>query len=363
MAAASGRDDSALSKQLYTEAYRFDFFQAVRVLQRLAAATARPEADRARFPVGRDDPPQQEAVRFRSLPSHGFPAAAISEIRPSQASAGPPEMVTAFFGLTGPSGVLPRHYTTLLIERIRAKDFTLRDFLDLFHHRLTALFYRAWTKYRIPFAYEQSQWAGDKEPEDLFTSCLYCLLGLGTGGLHGRHTFDDEAFLFYAGHFAHYPRSAVALERMLVDYFALPVAISQFQGQWLYLSADDQSALPIAGRPFGLNNQLGRSVVIGERVWDVEGKFRARVGPLDYAGFRRLMPSGDTLGPLSQMMRTYAGPQFACDVQVVLLAAEVPRCRLGGDASDPARLGWNTWILSRTSDRDVSDAVFTWEET
>jgi type VI secretion system protein ImpH len=363
MAAARGRNDSALSKQLYAEAYRFDFFQAVRVLQRAARAAARTETDGAQFPVGQDGPPRQEAVRFRSLPSHGFPTGAISEIRAPQDAAGPPEMVTAFFGLTGPSGVLPRHYTTLMIERIRAKDYTLRDFLDLFHHRLTTLFYRAWAKYRVPFAYEQSRWSIDKEPEDLFTSCLYCLLGMGTRGLRGRHAFDDEAFLFYAGHFAHYPRSAVALERILADYFALPIAIGQFQGQWLYLSADDQSALPHAERPLGLNNELGRSVVIGQRVWDVEGKFRARVGPLDYAGFRRLMPSGDTLGPLSQMMRTYAGPQFACDVQVVLVAAEVPRCRLGGDGGDPARLGWNTWLFSRTADRDVSDAVFTWGET
>jgi type VI secretion system protein ImpH len=360
MAAASGRNDSALSEQLYAEAHRFDFFQAVRVLQRLGLAALRAETDQPRFPVGQDGAPQQEAVRFRALPSHSFPTGAVSEIRPPPEAAGPPEMVTAFFGLTGPSGVLPRHYTTLLIERIRAKDYALRDFLDLFHHRLTALFYRAWAKYRLPFAYEQSQWSADAQPEDLFTHCLYCLLGLGTGGLRGRLAFDDEAFLFYAGHFAHRPRSAVVLERILADYFGLPVAIRQFQGQWLYLSADDQSALPQSGRPQGLNNQLGRSVVIGQRVWDVEGKFRARVGPLNYAGFRRLLPSGDTLRPLSQMMRTYAGPQFACDVQVVLLAAEVPRCRLGGDG-DPARLGWNTWVFSQTVERDVSDTVFTWE--
>jgi len=360
MAAASGRDDSALSKQLYAEAYRFDFFQAVRVLQRLARTAARAEPDRPQFPVGQDFAPQQEAVRFRSLPSHGFPTGAVREIRPRQ-DTGPPEMVTTFFGLTGPSGVLPRYYTTLMIERIRAKDYTLRDFLDLFHHRLTSLFYRAWAKYRFPFAYEQSRWSVDVEPEDLFTSCLYCLLGQGTGGLRGRLAFDDEVFLFYAGHFAHYPRSAVALEQILADYFALPVVIRQYQGQWLYLSADDQSALPQAQRPQGLNNQLGSSVVIGQRVWDVEGRFRARVGPLDYAGFRRLMPSGDALRPMSQMMRTYAGPQFACDVQVLLLAAEVPRCRLGGDGSDPACLGWNTWVFSKTVDRDVSDAVFTWE--
>jgi type VI secretion system protein ImpH len=106
---------------------------------------------------------------------------------------------------------------------------------------------------------------------------------------------------------------------------------------------------------------LGASVVIGQRVWDVEGKFRVRLGPLDYAGFRRLMPSGDMLRPLCQIVRTYAGPQFEFDAQVVLRAAEVPCCRLGGDAADPSLLGWNTWVLSAAADHDAADAVFSWE--
>jgi type VI secretion system protein ImpH len=386
MAPASGRNDTPVSERLYAEGHRFDFFQAVRVLNRIALAASDGEGGRSRQPVGGDAAPRQESARFRALASHSFPPGAISEVRlparprpavaplapeqdalgsearlPVSALSAPPEVVTAFFGLTGPSGVLPPHYTTLLIERVRAKDYALRDFLDLFNHRLTSLFCRAWQKYRFPFAYEQSCWVSKDVPEDLVTQCLYCLLGLGTDGLRGRLAFDDEALLFYAGHFAHYPRSALSLERLLADYFELPVAIRQFHGQWLYLSEDSQSSLPCSRWPEGLNTQMGSSLLIGERVWDVEGKFRLRVGPLDYAGFRRLMPSGDVLQPLAQMVRTYAGPQFAFDVQVVLKAAEVPCCRLGGEGTDPSRLGWNTWALSAEVDHDVSDAVFSWE--
>ena len=104
-------------------------------------------------------------------------------------------------GLTGPSGVLPEHYTRLLIERLRAKDYTLRDFLDLFNHRVISLFYRAWEKYRFQFVYEQVKLGavGD-ETEDFFTKCLYCLVGMGTGGLRGRQKIDDETFLYYGGH-------------------------------------------------------------------------------------------------------------------------------------------------------------------
>ncbi len=297
-------------------------------------------------------------AQFSDRPHQRNPPAQANRRRPAGAARDDHGLSGAHGSQRGPAATL--HHAADRAQSA-AKDYALRDFLDLFNHRVTSLFYRAWQKYRLPFVYEQLRWSSDEGADDLVTQCLYCLLGLGTGGLRGRLSFDDETFLFYAGHFAHHPRSAQALERILADYFELPVAVRQFQGQWLYLSEEDQSSLPCPRWPQGLNTQLSRSVVIGQRVWDVEGKFRVQVGPLGYLAFRRLMPFGDVLRPLSQMIRTYVGPQFDFDVQVVLKAAEVPCCRLGGEGTDPSRLGWNTWILSKTVVHDVSDAVFAWE--
>ncbi len=64
-------------------------------------------------------------------------------------------MAVACLGLFGPSGSLPDHYTSLVIQRLRQHDFALRDFLDLFNHRTISLFYRAWEKYRFTIAYER----------------------------------------------------------------------------------------------------------------------------------------------------------------------------------------------------------------
>jgi type VI secretion system protein ImpH len=370
MAAASGRDRASVADGLRQEAYRFDFFQAVRLLEWMALE--QPEAAEPRRPVGQDYRPDAEVVRFRAMPSLGFPTGSIRELRrpegaaPSQ-TAGPPEMIVEYMGLFGPSGPLPPHYTALVIQRIREKDFSLRDFLDLFNHRTVSLFYRTWEKYRFTIAYERTQRTAGKVEEDLFTQCLYCLIGWGTGGLRGRPgtvrrtVVDDEALLFYAGHFAHFPRSALGLEMVLADYFELPVEIRQFRGQWLYLSADDQCQLPRTGAPPGTAKRVGDNLVVGQRVWDVQSKFRVRLGPLGYREFRRFMPSGDALRPLCQMTRSYAGPQWDFDVQPVLKAAEVPWCRIGGEGADPGRLGWNTWIRSRDMEHDVDDAVFSLE--
>ena len=56
MATANGRENSSLSDRLFREPYAFDFFQAVRVLER----RAREDPLCPSFPVGQDQPPEQE---------------------------------------------------------------------------------------------------------------------------------------------------------------------------------------------------------------------------------------------------------------------------------------------------------------
>ena len=62
-----------------------------------------------------------------------------------------------FMGTTGPQGPLPHFYTTLILSRLRSGDKTLRDFLDLFHHRMLSFFYQAWEKYRFAVSYDRGE--------------------------------------------------------------------------------------------------------------------------------------------------------------------------------------------------------------
>lgn len=372
MAGPSRRENVALSAQLLDEAEApsFEFFQAVRLLEAIVREAARHDPAAARATVGQDRLPQDEVVRFRTIPSLKFSAGDVCEIRaietdPDRRQPRPfAEMTVSFMGLFGPSGALPQHYTSLIIERGQAKDFSLRNFLDIFNHRLISFFYRAWEKYRLPYAYERFRLnpvPGHVDllgRRDLFTFCLYCLIGLGTEGLTDRADFSDEAVVYYGGHFAHRPRSANALECLLEDYLRLHVEIEQYCGRWLYLDEEIRSALPGPAHPEGLNHELGRTVTIGKRVWDVQGKFRVKLGPLPYAKFLEYMPNGRSLRPACQLVRLYAGVEYTFDVQPVLKAAEVPRCQIGRSTRPGSHLGWNTWLKSREFPRDADDAIF-----
>ena len=141
-------------------------------------------------------------VRFGAHAPVAFPASQIQELeRPPD---GPVRMRVNFMGLTGPLGVLPLMYSELVIERLRARDRTMRDFFDIFNHRMISLFYQAWEKYRFTIPYER----GERDP---FSHHLLALLGLGTPGLQDRQDVADDSLLFYSGLLSLHARSATAL--------------------------------------------------------------------------------------------------------------------------------------------------------
>lgn len=363
-----------IEDRLFSEGYTFDFFQAVRLLEKRNA-----EAEA----VGRDGPVYEEAVRFRSHLAFHFPPSAIVEIKEPDDDL-PPQMTVSFFGLTGPSGVLPRAYTEQMFRLERdtkhPEKQALREWFDLFNHRLLSLFYRAWEKYRFYIPYERGEFAR-KEP-DPFTQCLLSLAGVGLPTLRSRlrvstidesadhpqaravAAIDDLALLHFAGLFAQRPRTAIGLEAILGDYFGLPIAVRQFQGSWLKLEPGDQTQLGIETS----NCQLGVSTVVGERVWDVEGKIRIRIGPVNYRQFSEFLPDEAPVSDrkgfflMSHLVRFYVGPSLAFDIQLILEPREVPQCQLASGSSPGPRLGWNTWLTSQPFTEPAADAVFAGKE-
>jgi type VI secretion system protein ImpH len=261
-------------------------------------------------------------------------------------------------GLAGVGGVLPAHYTQLLLDRMREKDFSLRDFLDMFNDRLVWQFWHAWEKNRFYIGFERAR-RGRPVVEDLFTMALYSLIGMGTGGLRNRQTIPDDVLLYYSGHFAHFPRSAVGLKQIIGDYLQVPVGIRQFQEQWMYLQPSDWTRLGSVPLGSTANNRLGITAIAGERIRDAENKFRVRLGVLDYGTFCRYLPGQPGFVVLGQLTRSYVGSTMDFDLQLVLGRDSVPCCELARTGG--AQLGWNTWLFSGVMTRDPDDAVFVCE--
>ena len=272
-ATAAERSRRLLLKQLLAEPQRFELFQAVRVLaaemarSSLAAGLpAGPSLGGRERGVGRLPP-----VRFHTTATLGFPQGAITAIRRSDDGLHF-DVDIACFGLVGPSGALPRHYTSLVVERYRKfRDSTFKDFLDIFVQRMAALLCRAWLKYRPAVQFERTallgqgvDWdEGAAAPRDPFTAAVAGLVGLAGRGLPGRLTTTDDTVYSYAAHHARQPRSAEALQKMLADLYRVPVTVEQFRGRWLGLEPPDQTMLPDRSRSEGLNARLGIDAIAG----------------------------------------------------------------------------------------------------
>jgi type VI secretion system protein ImpH len=332
----SDLERSDLARLLESEPFRFDFFQAVRLLERIA-----PE----RRPVGRFVKPSSEAARFGARPALAFPASQIQSIQPREGE--PPFVEVNFMGVDGPLGVLPYAYTELILERLRQKDTALRDFLDIFNHRIVSLFYQAWEKYRFTVAYERGEL-------DRFSHHLLDLIGLGAEGLQKRQDTADDSLIYYSGLLGLNTRSAAALEQILSDYFDAPVSVQQFVGAWQPLEESNQCRL---GEETGPSEQLGCGAVVGDEIWDQQSRVRIRLGPLTIEQYRNFLPGGDAWKELRAIARFFTRDEFDVEAQFVLRREDVPPCELAGESADAPRLGWSTWVKSAPFHRDPDETV------
>jgi type VI secretion system protein ImpH len=260
-------------------------------------------------------------------------------------------------GLTGPSGVLPRAYSEIVTQTRRGRSTALHEFLDMLGHRFVAFFARAAMKYRPARAAETAALRAP-DASDPVTETLLALTGYGTAYLTPRLLAGSNPILHYAGLFAMRPRSADRLGAMLSDWLGMRVEVQEFAGSWLGLPVDQRTRIGVNGQ----FNRLAADAAIGVRAWDPQARFVLRVGPLDRAGFERLLPDRVALHRLVSLTRAYVGFELGFAVNPVLTAQQVPPLRLDSQAEPPPRLAWNTWlpgppgsILRRG---DAADAVF-----
>ena len=316
------RDALTIDGVLARDARRFDFFQALRLIEQM-----HPQRPR----LGRSASPRDDAVRLSQEPELIFHPTALAGYTAREVNE-PGRLAVNFLGLLGPNGALPTHLTAYIRERARnANDPTSARFLDVFHHRMLSLFYRAW-------ADAQPVVSADRPHEDRFAGYIGSLFGIGAPAMHERDAVPDAARRHFAGVLAAPTRHAGGLRLILARFFGVPVSIEPWRGQWIALPADSLARLGGA--------RLGISTVAGTRAWDCQHKFRIAIGPLGYADFARFLPGGASLRKLRDWVSSYVRDPLDWDVALHLKRDEVPALRLASRPKGGARLGWTTWLAS-----------------
>lgn len=355
----TGADADSLLGRLLARGFEYEFFHAVWLLERAMPGNV---------PVGERGPVAQEAFRFRPDVSCGFPASDIRSITPYHGEYDGTKFFqfdVTFLGLYGASTPLPLHYATDILRAVEhgagtglagdspqgdsgtdtyeASRNPVRDFLDLFHHRLTSLFYRACLKYRYDCSFAVSG-------RDVMTRYLLWLIGSSPSYDERTLGVTPIRMLRYAGSLTQHPRSAAALEGILVDYWQnYPIRVEQCLGRWVPIAPADQNRL-------GMRNcSLGIDFSAGEQVYDLNGSFCVSLGPVDWATYLSFLPDGERFAETQSVASMCCSDPLTYELAVTLRAGEVPEMQLATSEAAP-RLGFTSW--ARTDDLPETTVYF-----
>ena len=324
-----GQDLSELSERIRST----DFVAAVRQIE-----CAYPEKPR----IGDAVRVRDDIVRLSQNLTLGFRGQTLESLEPSTGNH-KYRLHVNFFGLLGPHGPMPLHYSEYADQRARHhSDPTFQEFLDLFNHRMLSLFYRASVQFDPAVNF-------DRPDSNAYSEFLGALSGLLSDVTSSRDSISDNAKRQFPGWASSTAKSPDGIAAIVEDYFDLPVSIKEWVGGWLPLPTVSLSRLSCDAASM----QLGRSLYLGRRIWSIKHKFNVVLGPLDWETFSSFKPGGARALSLHDLVRNYLGDEWDWDLQLILKKDDIRHMRLDRSRA----LGFDSWMKSANGSNNSSRSV------
>jgi len=328
MAYKSGISTNFIEESLQDNPLKWGFFQAVRNLDCFYYSK-----DRNYRRTGDSDTLEEEAVRFKQKPFLGFKDAEIDEyfVCPDE----PSSVYVNFFGLWGNNSPLPSAFTEYAFNRNKHyDDNSLTNFMDMFHHRMLSLFYKAW-------AINQQTVNADREIDDNFKKYLASIIGLGVF-LTAKNESPVSIYsrIYFSGHMLYAPNIS-NLTAILGDYFKTNAEVEPFIVEKINIPVEERFSM--GGK--SESGILGKNIVIGERFISCVMKFRVILGPMKLINYMQMFPGKHAYYQLVSWVKYYTAGRFIFDLKLILDYSEIPVMSLG----KTCYLGYTLWLRSSSA--------------
>lgn len=293
----------------------------------------------------------QDSIRLSQPPFLQFSGHAIDRF---DASSSPAQLSSYLFGLFGPQGPLPIHITEYLHQCLtQKKEAAPTAFLNIFHHRLLSLYYRAWADTEPVVALDRPQ-------KQRINHIVGSLSGYHPQGSENSHAeaFHDLAQCYYAGHLSQRHLTAEGLRSVLSHYFECRFDIDTFVPRWVDLPEQEGFYLNSPSVSSRQNPPvLGRSIQLGKRVRSAQQQLTLIAYPPNWSRFHDFLPGNGGFEQIKRIVQRYLGHSVDWRLQLRIERQHCQQWYLGQmGANQTMQLGRNQWLLSAPSNHSTPQA-------
>lgn len=265
--------------------------------------------------------PKYDLVHVQSHITFGHKASGVQNVE--QTADGTYNVLLNNLSLAGMYGALPDTYGEEIADR-RNQD--MRDFLDIFHHRLMGLLYRFYRKNRIFLGSTNVR-------NNIVGKILHNLTGLSL--FQKQFQFQETGVFPLFNLFWRNNASINGVQELVRGYFHVKTKVIPFLGGWIY---PDKPVLSYLNKSY---QALGKSLFIGRKTWDDTYGFTICIGPMDFKQYVTFIPPVQQNFPtLRQLLFYYIDNSYHIRLALHLKSDAVPALCLG----KRSYLNFTTWM-------------------
>ncbi|BCE02869.1 type VI secretion system baseplate subunit TssG [Marinicellulosiphila megalodicopiae] len=338
MACKIGGSTINIIEDLQENAEEYDFFQAVKLLNRYQEQkkSVEPTTRTRRRRVA------TKAAKLKIRPdlSLDYVDSDINDVIVDDE--GNIELTTNFMGLYGISSPLPAYYTEELLDDQWDADEAPREFLDIIHQHLYPMLYSAWQKYR--FAHQTVE-----QHQERYWDVLYSFIGLADPEFRQCNKYSQQ-LLPYLGLISQRQKSLVGFSTILKDV----------------LNTDDVRVIPCVERTVNIpenqysivgsaQNCLGVDCTIGSTIQDRMGKAVIEISSVTGEHLQKCLNDEEYIDFIRSLCDFYLSQPLDIEIVLVLNPNEVSGVSLG--QSNWSGLGVDSWMQSAQYQNDETQRV------
>ncbi len=307
----------SLLQKIIHEPQQLDIHQLIYLLE-----TMRPLNPR----FGKNIDPHRDVIKVVAHPETSPSSTVIESLQLMKT--GRPKLSSNIFSLVNLNAPLPEPFKELILERLKAKDTAMMAFLDVFHHRLMALYHLFQAK-RFPHLSHKKSY---HSPAGVV---MRYLSGYQLSSVKQQALFFDCLW--------RQSRSLQGLLLMLNGLTNITFQVMPHQGSWKRAPNTDGSYLCTRQEK---HNVLGQSLILGTGTWDQNAGFDLLADNLSFEQIKHFVPfknpklGGSTYTLLKKSLRQYLGTLPKVSLCLRLKNDDNQATTLNGKQG----LGFNTWL-------------------